>query len=303
MARPSATGTAPAEHAHPAPTPVPGPSPTPTPSPTPSPAPAAAITIAPDTNTLVLNPGDSVGETLVVTVPKSRQGGAIRNLTLVPSATIAPFISSITPATGYGPLDGGAEHLLKFEVRFHGIPCKPEPQVANGSIDVVADGTLVAAKRVQITVPACAPRDFVYAVKFVCGTQPACDCQCGPVRPGRYATEINLLNAGSKEVRVRKRFIPVVLAGAPLGREPRAAGPRAEDRIVLPPHSATMDDCCRVHELLFGAPGGSADTLSIGFVEITASAELVVSAVYTSSGLDGDGVSIEVQQVTPTRAA
>ena len=242
---------------------------------------------------------------IVDTIVKLVSGavGQIGNLKLVPSPTIAPFITSITPAAGYGPLDGAKEHTLKFEVRFHGIPCKPEPQVVNGSIDVVADGAVVAAKRVQITVPACAPREFVYAVKFVCGTQPACDCQCAPVRPGRYATEINLLNAGGKEVKVRKRFIPVVLAGAPLGREPRSSGPRAEDKIVLPPHSATMDDCCRVHELLFGAPGGSAESLCVGFVEITSSAELVVTAVYTSSGLDGGGVAIDVQQVTPTRAS
>ncbi len=247
-----------------------------------------------------INPGN-IAATIVKLV--SGAVGAIGNLKLVPSPTIAPFITSITPAAGYGPLDGASEHTLKFEVRFHGIPCKPEPQVANGSIDVVADGAVVAAKRVQITVPACAPREFVYAVKFVCGTQPVCECQCAPVRPGRYATEINLLNAGSKEVAVRKRFIPVVLAGAAVGREPRSAGPRAEDKIVLPPHSATMDDCCRVHEMLFGAAGGAAETLSIGFVEITSSAELVVTAVYTSSGLGGDGVAIDVQQITPSRAS
>lgn len=248
-----------------------------------------------------INPGN-IADTIVKLVTGAV--GAIKNLKLVPSPPIAPFVASITPASGYGPLASDTEHTLKFEVRFRGIPCKPEPQVVNGSIDVVADGTVVAAKRVQITVPPCAPRDFVYAVKFVCGTQPACDCQCSPVRPGRYATEINLLNAGAKEVRVRKRFIPVVLAGAAPGREPRAAAPRAEDRIVLPPHSATMDDCCRVHELLFGAPGGTTEALSIGFVEITSSAELVVTAVYTSSGLEpGGGVSIEVQPITPTRAA
>ena len=228
--------------------------------------------------------------------------GSIQNIKLVPSASIAPFITSITPAAGYGPLAGDTEHTLKFEVRFHGIPCKPEAQVVGGSIDVVADGAVVAAKRVQITVPPCAPTGYVYAVKFVCGTQPECDCHCGPVRPGRYATEVNLLNPSSKEVSVLKRFVPVVLAGAPLGREPRSVGPRAEDKIVLPPHSATMDDCCRIHELLFGATGGAASTLNIGYLEITASAELVVTAVYTVSGLDAGGVSIDVQQVTPHRA-
>ncbi len=246
-----------------------------------------------------INPGN-IANTIISLV--SGAIGAIQNIKLVPSASIAPFITSITPATGYGPLAGDSEHTLKFEVRFQGIPCKPQAQVVGGSIDVVADGSVVAAKRVQITVPACAPKGFVYAVKFVCGTQPACECQCGPVRPGHYATEINLLNPGFKEVNVHKRFVPVVLAGAPLGREPRAVGPRAEDKIVLPPHSATMDDCCRINELLFGAPGASPSALTIGFVEITADADIIVTAVYTASGLDAAEVSIDVQQIPAHRA-
>ena len=246
-----------------------------------------------------INPGN-IANTIISLV--SGAIGAIQNIKLVPSASIAPFVTSITPAAGYGPLAGDTEHTLKFEVRFHGIACKPEAQVVGGSIDVVADSVVVAAKRVQITVPACAPKGFVYAVKFVCGTQPECDCQCGPIRPGRYDTEINLLNPGSKEVNVLKRFVPVVLAGAPLGREPRVAAPRAEDKIVLPPHSATMDDCCRINELLFGAPGGSPSALTIGFVEITADADIVVTAVYTASGLDATGVSIDVQQITAHKA-
>lgn len=227
---------------------------------------------------------------------------AIQNIKLVPSPTIAPFITSITPAVGYGPLAGDTEHTLEFEVHFHGIPCKPEAQVVSGSIDVVADDSVVAAKRVQITVPPCAPRGFVYAVKFVCGTQAECECQCVPVRPGRYATEINLLNPGSKDVRVHKRFVPLVLAGAAVGREPRVAAPRAEDKIVLPPHSATMDDCCRIAELIFGAPGASPSALSIGYLEITSDAELVVTAVYTASSLDDNGVAIDVQQISAHRA-
>ncbi len=261
---------------------------------------ASRIAVATSGNFVTgINPGN-IANTIISLV--SGAIGAIQNIKLVASASIAPFISSITPAAGYGPLAGDTEHTLKFEVRFHGMACKPEAQVVGGSIDVVADGSVVAAKRVQITVPACAPKGFVYAVKFVCGTQPECDCACGPIRPGRYATEINLLNPGFKEVRVLKRFVPVVLAGAPLGREPRVAAPRAEDKIVLPPHSATLDDCCRINELLFGAPGASPSALTIGFVEITADADIVVTAVYTASGLDGAGVSIDVQQITAHKA-
>ena len=222
--------------------------------------------------------------------------GSINNVKLVPSASIAPFVTSITPAAGYGPLAGDKEHVLKFEVRFTGIPCKPEPQVVSGTLDVVADGKVVVSKKVQITVPPCAP-SFVYSVKFVCGVQPEHGCECGPVQPGKYATEINIHNYNNVDVRVEKRFIPVVFAGVATGREPKVAKPRAEDKIVLPPHSATMDDCCRIAELLFGDTPPSPIPLTIGFLEITSREELSVTAVYTSSNLTSHAVDIDVEQI------
>jgi hypothetical protein len=71
-----------------------------------------------------------------------------------------------------------------------------------------------------------------------------------------------------------------VLAGAPLGREPKFGTSRAEDSIELPPHTATMDDCCRITELLFGAP---VDALTIGVMEIIAPRDVSVTAIYTTS--------------------
>jgi len=221
----------------------------------------------------------------------------IQNVKLVPSAPVAPFVSSIAPAGGYGPLSGDQDHTLRFDVTFTGIPCKPDAQAVAGTMDVVADGTVVASKKVQITVPPCRSRPFVYSVKFICGEQAECDCGCTPVAPGRYATEINIHNYSSKEVAIQKRFIPVVLAGAPVGREPRAVAARAEDKIVLPAHTATLDDCCRVAELMFGASGTSNMPLTVGFLEITANADIAVTAVYTTSGLKSAGVSITVEQV------
>jgi len=223
--------------------------------------------------------------------------GAIQNVKLVPSSGVASFVTSISPAAGYGPLAGDQDHTLNFDVTFTGTaPCKPEAQVFSGTLDVVADGTVVASKKVEITVPACA---FVYSVKFVCGEQGECGCECTPVQPGRYATEINIHNYSLKEVEVIKRFIPVVLAGAPAGREPKVAKVRAEDRILLPPQSATMDDCCRMSTLLLGGAASSLMPLTIGFLEITASGELAVTAVYTTSGVkDESGVSIRVEQIS-----
>ncbi len=205
---------------------------------------------------------------------------SINNVKLVASPTVAPLVVSITPLAGYGPLGGNAEHVLTFDVKFHGVPCRDLDQIFSGTLDVVADGVVVAAKKVQITVPACKPKSVRYSVKFVCGTQQEEGCHCTPVRPGQYATQINIHNYSGETVEVRKRLIPVVLAGAPVGREPKVAKTRAEDAIKLPPHSATMDDCCRITELLFGAP---VNGLTIGLLEIVASQDVAVTAVYTTN--------------------
>jgi hypothetical protein len=239
-----------------------------------------------------VNPGTIVN-TIINLVTGAVSG--INNVKLVPSPSIAPFVTSITPAGGYGPLDGSEEHVLKFDVTFTGVPCKPEAQVVTGTLDVVADGTVVAQKRVQITVPPCP--NFVYAVKFICGTQADCGCECRPVQPGHYATAIHIHNTSLKEVRIVKRFVPLVLAGAAAGREPGFSGVRAEDKIVLPSLAATMDDCCRIAELLFGGVTPSPAPLTIGYLELTANADISVTAVYTTSALEGGGVSIAVEQI------
>ena len=142
----------------------------------------------------------------------------------------------------------------------------------------------MASKKVQITVPACQPKSVRYSVKFICGTQgDDCGC-CESVRPGTYATQITIHNYSVETVEIRKRFIPVVLAGAPVGREPKVAADKAEDTIKLAPQTATMDDCCRITELFFGGP---VSALTIGLVEIVASRDVAVTAIYsTATSLD-----------------
>src|SRR5512132_2466418 len=74
-----------------------------------------------------------------------------------------------------------------------------------------------------------------YSVKFVCGIQDADELKVGMVRPGIYATEINIHNYNNTEVRVRKLVLPLVIGGEPQGREPRFVGVANQDNISLPP--------------------------------------------------------------------
>ena len=145
--------------------------------------------------------------------------------------------------------------------------------------------------------PACA---FVYAVKFVCGVQNECGCGCAPVQPGPYATEINIHNYAFKPIHVLKRFIPVVLAGAPPDESPGqrrvyAKTPSSSRR--SPPPWTTVAASCSSLSPRFRLRL----SLVLGFVELTAAAELAVTAVYTSCGLKTGGVSIEVEQIAAQR--
>jgi hypothetical protein len=237
----------------------------------------------------------------------------INNLSLVATGGTAPFVVSISPAGGYGPLAGNIDHVLPFKVVFRGIlPCSEEPQVFTGTLDAIADGVVVARKRVRVTVPACEEL-FSYSVKFICGVEGERGGdgdddddherkhQEGVVSPGTYATEINIHNFNETEVQVEKYVLPVVLQGEPIGREPKFVERMAKDHIVLPPNTATMDDCYRIGELLFGSPPPSPMPLMIGFLEIVSRRELSITAVYTATDLRSRSVSIDVEQIQGKR--
>jgi hypothetical protein len=144
---------------------------------------------------------------------------------------------------------------------------------------------------------------FVYSVKIVCGKQTETNCCCvAGARPGVYATEVNIQNIGVQPARVVKGFFPFINSGAVVGREPNIAAVRAVDKITLPPLGATMDDCCRIAELLLGAPPSGDTGLTIGILTIlSVGAELSVSAVYTANPLSGDGISIDVEYIPSRR--
>jgi hypothetical protein len=261
---------------------------------TPGGTPGQATRITAATGGIVVNGIDPT--TIVNTIITELQNLLmINNVHLQPTGAIAPFVTSITPAS-YGPLHANVAHTLTFEVTFSGAveDCATRDRVFTGDIDVVVDGSVAARKPTRITVPAC---KFTYAVKFVCGVQTDCGCACGPVRPGHYATEINILNPKCNEAKIVKRFVPMVFAGAVTGREPAVATAKATETMYLPSGGATMDDCCRIAQMLYGAVPGTTMPLTIGFLEIISDKELHVTAVYTASDAEGRGLSMDVVQV------
>ncbi len=148
---------------------------------------------------------------------------------------------------------------------------------------------------------------FAYSVKIVCGKQTQTNCCCvAGARPGVYATEVNIQNLNLVQAPVLKFVQPLINSGAVVAREPNFADPatlpkRQVERIILPPLGATMDDCCRIAELLLGASPSGDTALTIAILTIVSQFELSVSAVYTANPLSGDGISIDVEYIPSQR--
>lgn len=239
---------------------------------------------------------------LIAAIPRK-----IKNLKLVRTGATVAFVTSLSPSEGYGPLIDDRNHVLKFDVSFSGVvPCSNRSQFFNGTLDVVTDGAVAASKQVRVTVPLSKTgKRFVYEVKFVCGIQEECKCEDTNFRsssstivgPGAYSTEINIHNYQDSEAHIVKNVLPVVFAGAQTGREPRFVQSKAKESMVLPPKSATMDDCVRILQLLLGTEPTGKVPLTVGFLEITSPVELSVSAVYTLTDLKKGRPLIHVEYI------
>jgi hypothetical protein len=231
----------------------------------------------------------------------------IGHLELRPTAAIAPFVTSITPP-GYDSLPGDVEHTLPFEVTWTGVrECAEKDEVFTGSLDVVADGVVVASKPVRITVPACR---WHHSVEMICGTQKGSDDghdddghddhgpdRCQTVVDGRYATAVTIYNPTTCPVRLVKYFAPLILQGEPVGREPRKVRARPFAKIELGPGEATLEDCCTLEEAV-GPTGGP---LVLGVLDIVADHPLDVTVTHTANGAGRAATSIDARTITPRR--
>ena len=150
---------------------------------------------------------------------------------------------------------------------------------------------------------------YTFSVKFVCGFQPTFVQGEPPVKPGNYATEINIHNYTYSRADVRKKVLLLVEQGQPIGREPQQVKPRAFDGITLEADNATMDDCNRIWALLY--PGVAPPTplpLLIGYLTLTSKFDLDVDAVYTAQVYEQPsvttpprGISLDVERVPGKR--
>jgi hypothetical protein len=156
-----------------------------------------------------------------------------------------------------------------------------------------------------------------YAAKFVCGFQ---DINAAGVpapgepvvKPGNYATEINIHNPSYKHMPLRKKFLVLVNLQNPQSpwiiREPAQVEPMKIITMTLGPDYATMDDCNNLWRLTYGAASvpPSPMPVFIGYLVVLSPQELDVDVVYTANApgsltTSPTGVSIDVERVTGKR--
>jgi len=152
-----------------------------------------------------------------------------------------------------------------------------------------------------------------FAAKFVCGEQLA--DQAGQpisgepaVKPGNYATEINIHNPNYLgPIQIRQKALLLVDQGAPVGRAPATAQPRAFSPLfALPDDGATMMDCNGIWELLNpGSTPPASMPLMIGYLVVVSPANLDVISVTTAttatSNLEPAGIAVETMAVVGKR--
>jgi hypothetical protein len=157
-----------------------------------------------------------------------------------------------------------------------------------------------------------------YATKFVCGLQapnPAGTTGEPPVKPGNYATDINIHNPNYRDNQVLKKIVLLVGTEPQSGqtfarREPEVAAPGKFVVLNLPPDFATMDDCIALSKLANQTGVAGAGGFMIGYLVVLSRLDIDVDAVYTAGVYstpnaanvsEPEGISEDVLKITGKR--
>ena len=197
-----------------------------------------------------------------------------------------------------------------------------QPQLAAGSIPAPVDTIGDSLPQQGIVPTTTAQYLWEFSAKFVCGfqdKQAPSAVQVGepPVKPGNYATDINIHNYNYRDLKIHKKLLVLVGTPAPQGaqqfihREPDFARPYKFIPIVLGPDYATMDDCNAIWQMAAQTgPPLQPGALTIGYLVILSQLDLDIDVVYTAEVWakapgqlqpDPTGISIDVNRVTGKR--
>lgn len=205
------------------------------------------------------------------------------SISLVPTGATTPFVESITPPS-VGPLAGDEEHSLAFEVTWVGVKeCTDRNQEFTGTLDVVADGVVVAQVATMITVPACR---YHYSVEFISGDVRASRTTPEGFAPGSYATAVTIYNPGTCDVDIEKRFALLAIDEDVVGREPEVSPAKPFAHVVLRAGEAMFDDRVALGEFI-----EASHSLFFGVLDIVSDRPLSITAAHTVQFESGTSIT------------
>jgi hypothetical protein len=126
------------------------------------------------------------------------------------------------------------------------------------------------------------------------------------LKPGNYATVINIHNPIYKQVPLRKKFIVEMVGSQPFAMEPQQTEPRNVVTMTLGADMVTMDDCNNLWKYSLQTPPPGQMPVFIGYLVVLSPVDLDVDVAYTANA-PGDlhtaptGVSIDVERVAGKR--
>jgi hypothetical protein len=157
------------------------------------------------------------------------------------------------------------------------------------ALGIVLTAGLAAAPRASA-----APQH--YPVKFVCDTFHSGDLGALVAIKGDYRTAINVFNPGTKTVSILRTFSRSALTTG--GNDTNS------DAVTLGPMTSTVIDCSTIASAVWGTPFGQLPGVGFeGFVTLSTTADLDVSAVYTAGSQETGVTSMQVLPIEPKPGA
>lgn len=137
-----------------------------------------------------------------------------------------------------------------------------------------------------------------YSTKFICGTElpnPLSAPGEPPVKPGNYATDINIHNPNYQNDVLFKKMVIIVGETSdrvPFAqREPETAAPGKFVTVDLRPDYATMDDCRALTALANQTGATGAGGFMVGYLVVLSRLDIDIDAVYTAEVYSGAGAT------------
>lgn len=136
---------------------------------------------------------------------------------------------------------------------------------------------------------------FRYPVKFICDAFESEGLSSLVAVTGDYRTAINVFNPSTKPITVLRTFARSALIGG---------GSTTSDTEILQPERATVIDCSTIAGAIFGTPFGQLPGQGFeGFVTISTTEDLDISAIYTSGSMKTGVASVQVLTIPRKKGA